>query len=70
MLNLIYFYRVASQFWTKSLNEYLCIDASEEISNLAEWFAKLSQPRIKNIFFKQYLPVTNNVRHKFFLVII
>ncbi|XP_053597776.1 methyltransferase-like protein 17, mitochondrial [Microplitis demolitor] len=51
---------VASQFWTKSLNEYLCIDASEEISNLAEWFAKLSQPRIKNIFFKQYLPVTNN----------
>ncbi|KAH0552664.1 methyltransferase-like protein 17, mitochondrial [Cotesia glomerata] len=51
---------VASQFWQKSLREYMCVDASEKMCDLAGWIAKLAEPKIRNIFFKQYLPVTND----------
>uniref|UniRef100_A0A0C9R8C4 METTL17_1 protein n=1 Tax=Fopius arisanus TaxID=64838 RepID=A0A0C9R8C4_9HYME len=48
----------AAEFWPTSLKEQVCIDASTDISELAEKLVKYAEPKIHGIFHRQFLPVT------------
>ncbi|KZC04745.1 Methyltransferase-like protein 17, mitochondrial [Dufourea novaeangliae] len=52
----------ASQFWTKSIKEYYCVDASPDMNDLSEYLLKRSNTRINisDVFYKQFLPVSAN----------
>ncbi|XP_076679794.1 ribosome assembly protein METTL17, mitochondrial isoform X1 [Andrena cerasifolii] len=51
----------ASQFWYKSIKEYLCIDTSTEINELSEYLSKRTKPQINPnyIFYKEFLPTSS-----------
>ncbi|XP_076241411.1 ribosome assembly protein METTL17, mitochondrial [Calliopsis andreniformis] len=51
----------ASQFWFKSLREYVCIDISSNMNELSEYLAKRANPQISTnqIFYKQFLPASS-----------
>ncbi|XP_012222134.1 ribosome assembly protein METTL17, mitochondrial [Linepithema humile] len=50
----------ASEIWPDSLKEYLCVDVSESMIELSERLAKAATPKIKNIFYRQYFPMSVN----------
>lgn len=55
-------YRVASEIWSDSLKEYFCVEPSEFMIELAERLAETADPKIKNIFYRQFFPASINVR--------
>ncbi|XP_020291006.1 methyltransferase-like protein 17, mitochondrial [Pseudomyrmex gracilis] len=48
----------ASEIWSDSLKEYLCVEVSEPMIELSERLAKVATPEIKKIFYRQYFPVS------------
>ncbi|XP_032664973.1 methyltransferase-like protein 17, mitochondrial isoform X2 [Odontomachus brunneus] len=50
----------ASEIWSNSLKEYLCIEISKPMIEFSERLAKAAKPKIKNIFYREYLPVSIN----------
>lgn len=62
MIKIQIVYRAASEIWPSSLKEYLCIEISQPMIELSERLAKAAKPKIKNIFYREYFPISINVR--------
>ncbi|XP_076169841.1 ribosome assembly protein METTL17, mitochondrial isoform X2 [Ptiloglossa arizonensis] len=47
----------ASQFWFKSITEYICVDSSSDMIDLSAYLVKNATPQIqtKHIFYRQFL---------------
>ncbi|XP_077280595.1 ribosome assembly protein METTL17, mitochondrial [Temnothorax americanus] len=50
----------ASEIWSSTLKEYFCVDTSEFMMELSERLAKAAQPKIKEVFYRQYFPISTN----------
>ncbi|XP_065913795.1 ribosome assembly protein METTL17, mitochondrial-like isoform X2 [Dysidea avara] len=56
-----------NEIWNKSVYEYLCVDTSEEMENLAKILrkggTKSGKDLIENVYHKQYLPVSGKQQY-------
>ncbi|XP_018400362.1 PREDICTED: methyltransferase-like protein 17, mitochondrial [Cyphomyrmex costatus] len=50
----------ASEIWSKTLKEYFCIEISESMIELSERLVKATNPKIKEVFYRQYFPISMN----------
>jgi len=50
----------ASELWSDTLKEYFCVDVSEPMIELSERLAKAAKPKINEIFYRQYFPISMN----------
>ncbi|KYN27309.1 hypothetical protein ALC57_03653 [Trachymyrmex cornetzi] len=50
----------ASEIWSKTLKEYFCVEVSEFMIELSERLAKAAKPKIKEVFYRQYFPISTN----------
>ncbi|KYQ56061.1 hypothetical protein ALC60_05044 [Trachymyrmex zeteki] len=50
----------ASEIWSKTLKEYFCVEVSEFMIKLSERLVKAAEPKIKEVFYRQYFPISTN----------
>ncbi|XP_011866454.1 PREDICTED: methyltransferase-like protein 17, mitochondrial isoform X2 [Vollenhovia emeryi] len=50
----------ASEIWSNTLQEYFCVEPSEFMIELSERLAKAAKPKIKEVFSRQYFPISTN----------
>lgn len=58
----------ANELWGNSINEYQCVDVSEDMNNTAEFLLRGSSDintplKIPNVYFKRFLPLSNQVKY-------
>lgn len=46
----------AANLWSSTIKEYICVDTSAEMIDLAERLLKHRHPQIRNVFYRQHLP--------------
>ncbi|EFN75915.1 Protein RSM22-like protein, mitochondrial [Harpegnathos saltator] len=47
-----------SEIWSNSMKEYLCVEISKPMIELSEKLAKAAKPKIKNVFYREYFPLS------------
>ncbi|XP_011697043.1 PREDICTED: methyltransferase-like protein 17, mitochondrial isoform X2 [Wasmannia auropunctata] len=50
----------ASEIWSNTLKEYFCVESSESMIELSERLAKAARPKIKEVYYRQYFPLSMN----------
>ncbi|GFR27424.1 methyltransferase-like protein 17, mitochondrial [Trichonephila clavata] len=56
----------AQAIWNESLSEYFCVDSSSDMNDVAETLLtdeKSGDKYVKNIFFRQFLPASENIKY-------
>lgn len=56
--------RAANQLWPDKIQEHLCVDISVEMNDLSELIIGQSEPQIKGVMYRQYLPISHVSRSK------
>ena len=60
-------YRAANSVWGKSIKEYVCVDTSSTMTDMANVLHRQgdakSRPSFKNVFYRNFMPVSTDVKY-------